>query len=268
MEMAYNSSMKLTLGWLYYDLMNTYGDRGNILILKHRALARKIDLEIKQISTESSFKDFMECDFYMMGGAEDRQQKIVAANMVGDKRKALKEKIHSGTPGIYICGAYQFLGAYYETADGTRLGCTGIVPFHTQQPNINAPRLIGDLVVKITSHSLLEFQQYNNIAMEQLTLIGFENHGGRTYLDNENLALGKVVKGKGNNGLDHTEGLLFKNTIGTYSHGPILPRNPLVADFLIYQALKTKYKKDVPYKKIDDSLEAENRQYLLKEFQV
>ena len=266
--MAYNNDMKLTLGWLYYDLMNTYGDRGNVLIFKHRTKARDIELDIKQISTQSSYKDILACDLLMMGGAEDRQQKIVADNLVGDKRKALQDKIELGIPGIYICGAYQFLGDYYETADGTKLECAGIIPFYTKQSGAKSPRLIGDLVVKIT-HSLLKSYLLNlKSGMNDEYLIGFENHGGRTYLKNIKDAIGTVIKGNGNNGDDKTEGLVYKNTLGTYCHGPILPRNSFIADFLISQALKIKYKNEVSLKAIDDKLEETNRQYLLKKFGI
>ncbi|MFA6005106.1 MAG: cobalamin biosynthesis protein CobQ [Patescibacteria group bacterium] len=267
--------MKLTLGWLYYDLMNTYGDRGNVLTLQHRTKERDIELEVTQISTDSSYKDILACDFFMMGGAEDKQQKIVAGNLVGDKRKALQDKIELGIPGVYVCGAYQFLGDYYETADGVRLECANIIPFHTKQSDVKAPRLIGDLVVEITNSKLVgaifkspEYMGETSFAPTNKYLIGFENHGGRTYLDNKEMAIGSVLKGNGNNREDQTEGLVYKNTIGTYCHGPILPRNPFIADFLISKALEVKYKKDFQIKPIDDLLEEKNRSYLLDKFGI
>lgn len=267
--------MKLTLGWLYYDLMNTYGDRGNVLVLGYRAKLHNIELHIKQISTESNFKDIESCDLLMMGGAEDRQQNIVAKDLVQDKRKALQERIESSVPGVYVCGAYQFLGEYYETAQGEKLECAGIIPFHTKNPGVKSPRLIGDVVVKITNSKLLganfnspKYMGETSFAPTNKYLIGFENHGGRTYLHNKEYAIGHVLKGNGNNGEDQTEGLVYKNTLGTYCHGPLLPRNPFITDFLLAQALNIKYKKDFFLKPIDDELENKNRSYLLKKFGI
>lgn len=241
--------MNLTLGWLYYDLMNTYGDRGNVLILQKRAAARKINLSVKEISIESDYKTIQSCDLFMMGGAEDRQQKIVSQDLKNDKKKTLNEKIHSGTPGVYVCGAYQFLGQYYETADGVKLDCLKILPFYTKHPGIKHPRLIGDIVVKVTHEALTNFFNEQRPATTHLNpsyLIGFENHGGRTYLANNKDALGTTLLGHGNNDEKALfEGFVYKNTIGTYLHGPMLPRNPQIADFLLAKALEVKYNHSV-----------------------
>ncbi len=247
--------MHLTIGWLYFDLMNTYGDRGNVLTLKHRTEKRGITATIKEISTDSTATDFNECDVFMMGGAEDRQQKIVAAHLKDDIRKVFTEKVLSGTPGVYVCGAYQYLGEYYQTTDGNKIECLGIFPFYTKGPEKNAQRLIGDIVVDVGA---------NFNSPKQYRLIGFENHMGRTYGVNPDQTLGKVMKGHGNNGDDGYEGFVSKNTIGTYLHGPILPRNPLLADFLIAKALEKKYNRPVALVPIDDALENKNREYLLK----
>ena len=136
--------MHLTIGWLYFDLMNTYGDRGNVLTLKHRTEKRGITATIKEISTDSTATDFNECDVFMMGGAEDRQQKIVAAHLKDDIRKVFTEKVLSGTPGVYVCGAYQYLGEYYVTTDGNKIEC---LEFSYTKGRENAQRLIGDIVV-------------------------------------------------------------------------------------------------------------------------
>lgn len=256
--------MQLTLGWLYYDLMNTYGDRGNVKVLQYRAKRRGFKLIIKKFSINSNYRELLDCDLLFMGGAEDRQQKIVAADLVKDKRKALAEKIQAGTPGLYICGAYQFLGEYYQAADGTQLECLNILPFYTKQLDTDSKRLIGDIVVKIVNKHLVS--QISN--QDDLYLIGFENHGGRTYIKNNKFAIGKVLKGFGNNDTDDTEGYVFKNSIATYLHGPILPRNPKLADILLENALKLKYNQEVKLKLLADELENKNRKFLLKKLNV
>lgn len=240
--------MQLTIGWLYYDLMNTYGDRGNVLTLKYRSEQRGIETVIKEISTNSTASDFTTCDLFMMGGAEDRQQKIVASHLKDDIKKAFTEMVLNGTPGVYVCGAYQYLGEYYLTEDGTKIECLGIFPFYTKSPGGGSKRLIGDIVVERDSYSL----------------IGFENHGGRTYGVTTDQVIGKVLVGHGNNGDDGMEGFVYKNTIGTYLHGPLLPRNPKIADFLIAKALEKKYNHPVALDSIDDTIENNNREYLLK----
>ncbi len=257
--------MQLTLGWLYSDLMNTYGDRGNVKVIVYRAEKRKLKLEVKELSIGSNYRDILACDLLFMGGAEDRQQKIVAADLVKDKHKALAEKINRGTPGLYICGAYQFLGEYYQTADGIRLKCLNILPFYTISPSEkNNKRLIGDIVVKITNNQLLS-SIHNS---DDTYLVGFENHGGRTYLSNNRFAIGRVIKGFGNNEKDANEGYVFKNTIGTYLHGPILPRNPALADLLLEKAIELKYNQKVSLKPLEDQLELTNRKFLLKTLNV
>jgi CobQ-like glutamine amidotransferase family enzyme len=244
--------MDLTLGWLYYDLMNTYGDRGNVLILKKRAEDRGFKIRILEFSVNSSYQDLLSCDLLIMGGAEDLQQNVVSQDLVTDKKKALLEKIEQGIPGLYICGAYQFLGDYYELPDGTKLPGLGALPIYTKSPSAAQKRLIGDIVVQITnpSFSTSYYLLSTNYSYPDF-LIGFENHGGRTYINNKQETInalnkkinneqsnfiGKVLKGYGNNDTDQTEGYVYKNTIGTYLHGPILPRNPQIADFLIAKA--------------------------------
>ena len=258
--------MKLTLGWLYYDLMNTYGDQGNILILQRRAQARKIKVEILELSLESSYKDIAGCDLLLMGGAEDRQQEIVIQDLVKKKRQVLKDKIEQNIPALFICGAFQFLGQFYRTAKGKELECLGILPFHTVHPGPKAKRLIGEIVIEITNQALLQSSIFNSQSSK--LLVGFENHGGRTYLNDNDSALGKVIKGHGNNDQDNLEGFVFHNTIGTYLHGPLLPRSPILADFLLVKALELKYNHEIELKPLKDELEQANQQYLLKQLNV
>lgn len=256
--------MKLTIGWLYPQLMSTYGDKGNILALKKRSQWRGIETEILNLDADFSAEDLKKCDLLFMGGAQDRQQKIVSLDL---KRKAiaLSAMIEDGTPGLYICGAYQFLGTYYKEADGTKLPGLGIFDLYTENPGENTERLIGNVVIE---------SGYGK-------LIGFENHGGRTYLGKNIKPLGKILKGFGNNGNlpamqdgkalqagDKTEGAIYKNSFGSYLHGPILPKNPRFADLFIKLALEKKYGKKIHLSPINETIEQKAREVIAKRMNV
>lgn len=245
--------MKLTIGWLYPELMSTYGDRGNIIALTYRAQKRKIDVNIKKISINDAAIDIEKVDFLFMGGAQDKQQEIVNADLQKNKGKILSRMIEKGIPSLFICGAYQFLGHYYRAADGTKIPGLGIFNLYTINPGLEKKRLIGDIIIK-PRVSLLERD----------FLIGFENHGGRTYLNDKKMAFAKVIKGYGNNGEDSTEGIFYKNAIGTYLHGPILPKNPQLTDFLLQKALERKYQKKIRLEKLDDTVEKKAREQALR----
>ncbi|MBI2431211.1 MAG: type 1 glutamine amidotransferase, partial [Candidatus Levybacteria bacterium] len=251
-------SYTLTIGWLYPELMSTYGDRGNIITLARRCEWRRIKVDIINLDLGFKTADLRKCDFLFMGGAQDRQQTIVAKDL-RLKIKDLREMIEKGIPGLYICGAYQFLGKYYKEADGTIIPGLDILDLYTENPGENHPRLIGNIAIK--SNVMYRFvlakpiPYRNSFAMRDDTLVGFENHGGRTYLGRGIEPLGKVITGFGNNGEDGTEGAVYKNSFGTYLHGPILPKNPHFADYLIQKALEKKYKSAVELKPLDDSLE-------------
>lgn len=235
----------LNIGWLYPELMSTYGDRGNIIVLQKRCHWRGIDAEIKRLDIGYSEKELRSCDFLFMGGAQDRQQKIVTVDLK-KKSKVLSEMIESGIPGLYICGAYQFLGKYYKEADGTIIKGLGILDLYTENPGEQHPRLIGNIVIYILNTKYL---------IHNTNLVGFENHGGRTYLGKGVKPLGRVLKGFGNNGGDQTEGAIYKNSFCTYLHGPILPKNPHFADFLIKKALEQKHKSPIELSPLNDDLE-------------
>lgn len=255
---------KLIVGWLYPDLMSTYGDRGNIISLTKRCQWRGIAVDLVQISIDSSAKLLAQCDLLFMGGAQDRQQKIVSDDLRKDKTKVLSELIENNIPGLYICGAYQFLGKYYKEADGTIINGLGILDLYTENPGLESKRLIGNIAVDIGDLALQHYNHKENELPIHQTLVGFENHGGRTYLGKNIKPLGKVINGFGNNGTDQTEGAIYKNSIGSYLHGPILPKNPHLADYLIRKALAVKYKDDKPLERLMDSLEILAHKAVLK----
>lgn len=249
--MRNNKSLKI--GWLYPELMNIYGDRGNIIVLQKRSELRGINVEVLMLELGFSKDKLKECDLLIMGGAQDKQQEAVASDLT-EKNKTLKELIDNGTPGLYICGAYQFLGNYYKQANGNIIKGLGIFDLYTENLGKENSRLIGNMIFK---SSKLDY-----------ILIGFENHGGRTYLGKSTEPFGNVIKGFGNNGKDSTEGVIYKNSFGTYSHGPILPKNPVLSDYLIKTALEIKYKEEINLKNLDDSLEEKARMTIAKRLSV
>ncbi|OGH38286.1 MAG: hypothetical protein A3B44_01395 [Candidatus Levybacteria bacterium RIFCSPLOWO2_01_FULL_38_21] len=262
-----NHQYSLTIGWLYPDLMSTYGDRGNIIVIQKRCFLRSINTKVKRLSVGFSVQELKNCDFFFMGGAQDKQQKIVSNDLSKDKIKLLKEKIEAGTTGLYICGAYQFLGKYYKEADGNVIPGLGILDLHTEHPGEKSERLIGNIVVEVDLVGLTPttYEVGDRKIEEKHIIVGFENHGGRTYLGKDVKPFGQVLKGFGNNGIDKTEGAIFKNTFGTYLHGPILPKNPQFADYLIEKALNIKYKRKIQLTFLDDFFEKKARKSVLQE---
>lgn len=243
----------LIIGWLYPELMNIYGDRGNIIVLQKRCEWRNIKTEVLSLNIGFLEKDLEKCDILIMGGAQDKQQEAVAKDLFL-KKDVLRKKIENNTPGLYVCGAYQFLGKYYKEANGNLIKGLEIFDLYTQNSSENSKRLIGNIAFK---SSVLDY-----------TLIGFENHGGRTILGKNIKPFGQVLKGFGNNGEDKTEGAVYKNSFGTYLHGPILPKNPKFTDFLIEKALEIKYKNKIKLPKLDDTLEEKARLTIAKKLNI
>ncbi len=227
--------MTLKICWLYPELMSTYGDRGNIICLQKRCEWRGIEVEI-----QSEIKG---ADLIIAGGAQDRQQEIVIADLI-TKKDVLKKMFENGIPGLFVCGSPQLLGHYYVLADGRRVEGLGIFDMVTKS-GFGKPRLIGNLV----------FETQFGMA------VGFENHSGRTYLGKVK-PFGTVITGNGNNGEDKTEGAVFNNCLATYSHGPFLPKNPHIADWLIKTALEEKSGKKVELEPLPDKEEWQAHQYI------
>ena len=218
--------MKLRICHLYGNLMNTYGDNGNLLMLQHRAKKLGYEVETTLISLEEDFNpdDF---DIVMFGGGQDYEQTVVAKDLQ-NKKDALIQYIEDNGVVVAICGGFQLLGRYYVNASGERLNGIGAIDVCTngQFPN----RLIGD--VEIVNEEFGE------------TYLGYENHIGRTYLGKNIKPLGKVVKGYGNNEEDHVEGCHYKNVFCSYFHGPILVRNQHLADRIIETAAERQRSKN------------------------
>lgn len=256
---------ELTIGWLYPTLMSTYGDRGNVICLSRRSSWRGYTVKVLPLDQNATTNDLHQVDLLVGGGAQDRQQEIVMRDLRGAKAEALREKIDSGTPGIFTCGAPQLLGHYYEPALGQRIEGLGLFDFVSVHPGPNARRCIGNLVIQVTANRLA--QELEAMTGSPPYLIGFENHGGRTKLGQVE-PLGHVVQGLGNNGEDGTEGAFYQNAIATYSHGPVLPKNPFLADWLIQTALTQKYQKPISLKPLDDTLATQARNAMFKRLRV
>lgn len=247
--------MKLVVGYLYPDLMNIYGDTGNVVALQKRCEWRGIEAEIKVISQNSKVKSG-EVDIYFFGGGQDQSQGLVAEDLwKSGKGKALREDIERGVPLLAICGGYQLLGEYYQPHEGPKLEGLGIFPAYTEASD---QRMIGNIVIELNSELV-------NQLTSQL-LVGFENHSGKTYLKKDGEPLGKIKRGFGNNGKDKTEGCIYKNAVGCYIHGSLLPKNPQLADWLIKKALGVKYGKSVELEPLDDSLELSAQKVAIQRF--
>jgi CobQ-like glutamine amidotransferase family enzyme len=241
---------ELTIGWLYPDLMNIYGDRGNILTLLKRAEWRGLNTKVKEIQ-RGPVKDLGDVDVFFFGGGQDREQALVYDDLRAYKQEHLQRAVKEGAQILAVCGGYQLLGHYYQTADGERYDGIGLIDVTTQG---GKKRFIGDVVV-----------QTDIAGLSPATLVGFENHSGRTFLGPHARPLGKVLHGRGNNGSDKTEGVRQNNVTGTYLHGSLLPKNPQLADYLISEALKRRG--DGALSPLDDSAELAAHGWVLQRAQ-
>jgi len=257
--------MEIIVGWLYPHLMSTYGDRGNVITIERRAQWRGYNVRVLPLDENTTAKDIKSVDIIVGGGAQDRQQEIVMRDLRGEKADAIRDKISDGTPGVFTCGSPQLLGHYYEPGWGTRIEGLGILDLVSVHPGENVKRCIGNLVIEVTAVRLAA--ELAKIMGTKPYLVGFENHGGRTRLGQVE-ALGKVVYGLGNNGEDGTEGAFYRNAIATYSHGPLLPKNPFVADWLIQTALRSKYQQEIHLEPLEDSLAVKAREAMFKRLKV
>lgn len=236
--------MKLVIGHFYPDLLNLYGDRGNVLALYRRASLRGIDVEIRSISVGDEINED-DIDICFFGGGQDSEQNIMAKDLIEEKGSIIKNMIENGKVFLCICGGYQMLGQYYREHDGSMLKCLGALPHYTEGKK---ERFINDTVYEFTLPS-----------GEVTKVVGFENHSGRTYLGEGEKPFMKVITGHGNNGEDGYEGAVYKNTFCTYSHGSFLPKNPLITDMLIEIAMRNRYGNDYVLPSLDASVENEAR---------
>jgi CobQ-like glutamine amidotransferase family enzyme len=232
--------MELRVLALYPDQMNIYADRGNIVFLQRRCEWRGIGFAHAGAGMGESI-DPATHDLFYIGGGQDRDQRMVAADMVETKREALGSAVDDGAVVLAVCGGYQLLGHSYQLGE-ERLPGLGLADLETvREPG---DRLIGNVAIEV------------DLGEGPRLLAGFENHGGRTYLGDGAKPLGKVVEGFGNNGKDGFEGVHRANLFGTYLHGPLLPKNAWLADHLIALALERRYGTRPDLEPLDDTFEA------------
>ena len=244
---------ELNICHLYPDLMNLYGDRGNIIALKKRCQWRGIDVNVIPVSLNDPF-EYEKYDIIFMGGGQDYEQAIIQDDLMNGKRQLIIEAVEAEKVFLGICGGLQLLGKYYRTHTGNEIECIGALNLWTHGGDT---RLIGNLVYEV---DFLKDDQ------QQGYVIGFENHSGKTYLGEGVSPLGKVIKGFGNNSEDGFEGAVYKNTYCSYSHGSLLPKNPALTDHLIKKALLFKYPDFQGLDKLEDRSENITREALLKRF--
>ncbi|HMO55078.1 MAG TPA: hypothetical protein PJ994_11280 [Tepidiformaceae bacterium] len=229
--------MELRVAHLYPDVMNIYGDRGNVIALRYRCEARGIEFALTDVSVGDPF-DPAEYDLILIGGGQDREQRRIADDLV-ERGAAIREAVDAGTPVLAVCGGFQLFGHRYVDHEGGVIPGISVFDLETRHPGPVADRCIGDVVMETPLGEV----------------VGFENHGGRTYLAPGQEPFGRVRKGFGNNAEDGAEGARFKNAIGTYLHGSLLPKNPAIADELILNGLMKRYGPGVELAPLDDSAE-------------
>jgi CobQ-like glutamine amidotransferase family enzyme len=222
---------------LYPDVMNIYGDRGNAIALAYRCEARGIGCEIVDVTIGDPF-DPEAFDLVIIGGGQDREQRRIATDLV-ERGSALREAVEDGMPVLAVCGGFQLFGHRYVDHEGGEIPGIGVFNMETRHPGPRADRCVGDVVIETPLGEV----------------VGFENHGGRTYLGPGAEAFGMVRRGFGNNATDGTEGARYRNAIGTYLHGSVLPKNPALADELIRLALQRRYGAAAELAPLDDSAE-------------
>ena len=242
---------ELNILYLYPDILELYGDYGNIQVLKYRLEKRGINVNITPYSIGDEAPDFTKFDLVFSGGGADQEQGILSEDLIQYKDN-IKEAVNSGVFFLLICGSYQLFGKYYKSADGNIIPGLEIFDYYTEAIEDRTKRCIGNIVINAN---------LNNI---ETKIIGFENHGGQTF--NINTPFGDVLYGNGNKFGDTKEGFIQKNVIATYLHGPLLSKNPELADYIIKYCLDRKYNEDITLEPLNDEFENNCRNQLLDRF--
>ena len=238
--------MELNICHLYPDILNLYGDRGNIITMKRRLEGRGIKVNIDECSIGQPL-NADKYDIFFIGGGQDFEQEVLLRDLSSGKAQDIRTAVEEEKTFLAICGGYQMLGEYYKTWDGVQLDFIGAIGVHT----IGAKeRMIGNYMFRTTPES------------GDTVVVGFENHSGKTYLSEQVAPLGMMLSGNGNNGEDKTEGARYKNVFATYSHGSLLPKNPVLCDFILQTAFDRRYDGAEPLAPLDDTLELNAHRYM------
>jgi len=238
--------MKLNICHLYPDVLNLYGDTGNIICMKKRLEWRGIDADVTLLPIGAN-ADFTRFDLFFIGGGQDFEQEVLLADLHSGKDREILAAVNDEKVFLCICGGYQMMGQYYLTHTGAQCDYIGALDLHTVGSDV---RMIGNYMFGCSEQS------------GGATVVGFENHSGKTYLGNAVSPLGTVIQGFGNNGEDGTEGARYKNVFGAYCHGPMLPKNPEFADYILQRALSRRFP-GYELSPLDDSLETKAHSYMV-----
>ena len=242
--------MDIKILWMYHDLMDLYGDKGNTEVLRYRSEKRGIQC-IVDTCTIGEEKDIRDYDLFFLGGGADREQQLIFDDLL--KRKDnIREAMDAKTAFLLICGGYQLFGKYYKDQDGTVIDGLGFFDYYTESSDRDH-RCIGNIAVETTMDN------------ETFQAVGFENHGGQTR--NVSSPFARVLYGHGNTYSDGTEGFMNDLVLATYMHGPLLPKNPRIADAILKRALRKRYG-EVALAPLDDTLEDKAREIMLKRLKV
>ena len=242
---------EIKLLYLYPDMLELYGDYGNIQVLKYRCEKRGIKLIIEKYSIDDEKPEFSDYDIIFAGGGADNEQSILSNDLIKYKDD-IKMAEKNGTFLLLICGAYQLFGKYYKGVDGKIIPGLGIFDYYTESAGDRKNRCIGNIITKV---------KINEIETE---VIGFENHAGQTY--NVKNPFGKVLYGNGNHFKAEDEGFFKKNVIATYLHGPLLAKNPIISDYIIKYCLERKLNEKINLEQLDDKFENLCRRELISKF--
>ena len=242
--------MELKILWMYHDLMDLYGDKGNIETLRYRASKRGINVVVDTCTLQEK-RNIEDYDIFFLGGGADKEQTLIYKDLLARKESILKAK-ESGTAFLLICGGYQLFGQYYLDQDGQKIDGLGIYDYYTESSDRDH-RCIGNIVVKTNIHD------------KEVTVVGFENHGGQTKAVSN--PFGKVLVGHGNTYKGKYEGYMDAQTIATYMHGPLLPKNPAIADEVILRGLNRSYAVE-QLEQLQDTLENAAHDAMLKRLNV
>lgn len=237
--------------YLYPDILDLYGDVGNIKVLKYRMEKRGITAIVDTYSIDDKAPDFSSYDIVFAGGGADNEQKILSEDLV-KYNEEIKKAVQNGVFFLLICGSYQLFGKYYKGVEGDIIPGLEIFDYYTEALADRRKRCIGNIITEA------------NIDGEKTKVIGFENHGGQTF--NVPSPFGKVLLGNGNKFEDSEEGFFIENVIATYLHGPLLSKNPKIADYIIKYCLERKYKEEIVLEELDDTLEEKCRKQLSEQF--
>lgn len=242
---------ELKILYLYPDILELYGDYGNIQVLKYRLEQRGINVNIVPYSVGDAAPNFNDYDLVFAGGGADQEQGILSEDLIKFKDN-IKEAIDNGVFFLLICGSYQLFGKYYKGVEGNIIPGLEVFDYYTEAIADRKNRCIGNIVLSA------------NLNGKESKIIGFENHGGQTF--NVNTPFGDVLFGNGNKFGDTKEGFFLDNVIATYLHGPLLSKNPELADYIIKYCLDRKYSENIILEPLNDEFETKCREQLLNKF--